>query len=101
MAPPQFRTVTFHGEGAVVHAWGGLRCVDMFAGDVLEIARSTVRHHRAGWRMVRPIGKSAALSLRRSLRLYEHSGEPEPIADDLVPDGVRLKKEAARRVASC
>ncbi|WP_345751639.1 SMP-30/gluconolactonase/LRE family protein [Microbacterium rhizophilus] len=35
-------SVTYHGEGAVWHAgWGGLRLVDMLAGDVLSLDEAT------------------------------------------------------------
>ena len=90
--------VTFHGEGAVWSTlWGGLRCVDMFAGDVLEIANagSTVRHHLGELAcMIRPIDESRSLvALERGVFVWhEYSGELEPIADDLVPEGVRLNE---------
>ena len=90
--------VTFHGEGAVWSTlWGGLRCVDMFAGDVLEIANagSTVRHHLGELAcMIRPIDEARSLvALERGVFVWhEHSGELEPIAEQLVDEGTRLNE---------
>src|SRR5690606_22296493 len=57
--------VTYHGEGAVWSpTWGGLRCVDMFAGDVLDIADdgSVTRRHVGDLAcMIRPIDAERTL----------------------------------------
>ena len=65
-----FSTVRlFHGEGAVwAEAWGGLRCVDMFVGDVLSFTPDGgASRHNVGSlaAMIRPCADGRAIVARR------------------------------------
>lgn len=90
--------VAFHGEGAVwSESWGGLRCVDMFAGDVLDIGAdgAVVRHHLGELAcMIRPIDTSrTVVALKRRLVVWnESTGAVADLTGDLVPDDVRLNE---------
>jgi sugar lactone lactonase YvrE len=71
--------VAFHGEGPVWSSgWGGLRCVDMFAGDVLSIAADgsiTRRHVGTVAAAVRPrAGGGAVIAVERGFALEDRAG---------------------------
>jgi sugar lactone lactonase YvrE len=90
--------VTFHGEGAVWwDAWGGLRCVDMLAGDVLQVGAdgAVARHHLgAVAAMLRPCRPGLSLvALEREVVLWnEDDGTLTAITGDLVGVGSRLNE---------
>lgn len=97
-ANPFSAPVTYHGEGAVWSTiWGGLRCVDMFHGDVLSFdsAGTPTRNHLGTMvAMIRPAGEGVSLVAReRDVVLWnEVSGQIDVIADDLVAEGSRLNE---------
>ncbi|MFB2580266.1 SMP-30/gluconolactonase/LRE family protein [Herbiconiux sp. P15] len=90
--------ITFHGEGAVWHpGWGGLRVVDMLAGDVLALDEQG--------RVTRmPTGSSIAALVRpreaggwiiateREFTLWSAEGEKEWTSAAVTPVGVRLNE---------
>ena len=85
--------ITFHGEGPVYSpAWGGLRLVDMFAGDVLTVAEDgtvTRRHVDAIAAALRPrTGGGAVIAVERGFVLEDADGAltrlPEVWADSTV-----------------
>jgi sugar lactone lactonase YvrE len=85
--------ITFHGEGPVWSpAWGGLRLVDLFAGDVLSLAPDgTVsrRHVDTIAAALRPrLAGGAVHAIERGLALEDADGTltrlPELWADPLV-----------------
>jgi sugar lactone lactonase YvrE len=89
--------VTEHGEGAVwSESWGGLRCVDMFRGDVLTFGRdgSTRRDHVGAMAtVVRPVVSGGALVARqRDVVLWDAAGEFVPLTADLVTGDERLNE---------
>ncbi|TFD93868.1 SMP-30/gluconolactonase/LRE family protein [Cryobacterium lactosi] len=71
--------ITFHGEGPVFSpSWGGLRLVDLFAGDVLSLAPDgtvTRRHVDTIAAALRPrVGGGAVIALERGFALEEPDG---------------------------
>ena len=85
--------ITFHGEGPVFAAsWGGLRLVDLFAGDVLSLADDgtvTRRHVDSIAAALRPrVGGGAVIALERGFALEDADGTltrlPEVWADPSV-----------------
>jgi sugar lactone lactonase YvrE len=85
--------VAFHAEGPVWSAaWGGLRFVDMFAGDVLALASDgavTRKHVGSVAAAVRPrAGGGAVIAVERGFALEEPDGAlralPEVWADPTV-----------------
>ncbi|MGY4856882.1 SMP-30/gluconolactonase/LRE family protein [Cryobacterium sp. AP23] len=85
--------ITFHGEGPVYSAtWGGLRLVDLFAGDVLALAADgavTRRHVDAIAAALRPrVGGGAVIAGERGFILEDPDGTltrlPEVWADPTV-----------------
>ena len=85
--------ITFHGEGPVFAAsWGGLRLVDLFAGDVLSLADDgtvTRRHVGSIAAALRPrVGGGAVIALERGFALEDADGTltrlPEVWADPSV-----------------
>lgn len=85
--------ITFHGEGPVYSAsWGGLRLVDLFAGDVLSLAADgavTRRHVDSIAAALRPrTGGGAVIALERGFALEDPDGTlrrlPEVWADATV-----------------
>jgi len=73
-------TVAYHGEGPVWSpSWGGLRWLDMLAGDVLSLAPDgTVERHHVGTVVaaVRPrSGGGAVYGIERGFALEDASGE--------------------------
>lgn len=71
--------ITFHGEGPVFSpSWGGLRLVDLFAGDILSLAPDgtvTRRHVDTIAAALRPrVGGGAVIALERGFALEEPDG---------------------------
>jgi len=85
--------ITFHGEGPVYSAaWGGLRLVDLFAGDLLTLADDgtlTRRHVDTIAAAIRPrIGGGAVIAVERGFVLEDADGAltrlPEVWADPSI-----------------
>ena len=85
--------ITFHGEGPVYSpAWGGLRLVDLFAGDVLTLAEdgtATRRHVDTIAAALRPReGGGAVIAVERGFVLEDADGTltrlPEVWSDSTV-----------------
>jgi sugar lactone lactonase YvrE len=94
-AEPVTDPVAFHGEGPVWSArWGGLRWVDMLAGDVLQLAADgdVVRKHvdevAAALRPRR--GGGAVIGVRRGFVLEEPDGSLTRLPDLWSGDDVRM-----------
>lgn len=71
--------ITFHGEGPVFSpSWGGLRLVDLFAGDILSLGADgtvTRRHVDTIAAALRPrVGGGAVIALERGFALEEPDG---------------------------
>jgi len=87
--------VAFHGEGPVWwDGWGGLRWVDMLAGDVLSLRPdgSVARRHVGSVAAaMRPVaGGGAVLALERSFALESADGTIEPLPEVWADDTVRF-----------
>jgi sugar lactone lactonase YvrE len=87
--------VTFHGEGPVwSERWGGLRWVDMLAGDVLQLAadgrvlRTHVGEVAAALRPRR--GGGAVIGVRRGFVLEDPDGSLNPLPELWSGDDVRM-----------
>src|SRR5205085_11085603 len=87
--------VAFHGEGPVWSArWGGLRWVDMFAGDVLalaadgEVERRHVGDVAAALRPRR--GGGAVIGVRRGFALEDPDGTLRTLPEVWRGDAVRM-----------
>jgi sugar lactone lactonase YvrE len=86
-----------HGEGAVwSDSWGGLRCVDMFRGDVLTYAGDgSIRRDHLGTMatVVRPVeGGGSLVARQRDVVLWRTTGEVTPLTGDLVQGEERLNE---------
>jgi sugar lactone lactonase YvrE len=90
--------VAYHGEGPVWSPrWGGLRWVDMLAGDVLALVDGdVVRTHVADVvAAVRPrTGGGAVLGITRGFALEEPDGSLRPLPDLWGDTGVRMNEGA-------
>ncbi|MGW4028845.1 SMP-30/gluconolactonase/LRE family protein [Streptomyces sp. NPDC004838] len=93
--------VAHHGEGPVWHeAWGGLRWVDMLAGDVLALDRTggRVRRHHVGTvaAALRPrAGGGAVVALERGFALLDAAqlatgAPPSPLGEIWADTAVRF-----------
>jgi len=87
--------ITFHGEGPVYSAsWGGLRLVDLFAGDVLSLAPDgavTRRHVDTIAAALRPrVGGGAVIALERGFALEEPDGTLATLPDVWTDTTVRM-----------
>ena len=90
-------SVAYHAEGPVWSPrWGGLRWVDMLAGDVLSLAADgTVRRRNVGSvaAAVRPRqGGGAVIAVERGFTLEDPDGTLTPLADVWSDDGVRMNE---------
>ncbi|MET0955985.1 MAG: SMP-30/gluconolactonase/LRE family protein [Cryobacterium sp.] len=92
--------ITFHGEGPVWSpAWGGLRLVDLFAGDVLslsddgEVARRHVDTIAAALRP-RAAG-GAVIALERGFALEDSAGTLTRLPELWTDPGVRMNDGGA------
>jgi sugar lactone lactonase YvrE len=87
--------VTFHGEGPVwSESWGGLRWVDMLAGDVLALGSNSVverRHVGDVAAALRPRrGGGAVIAVERGFVLEAADGTLEPLGELWSDAGVRF-----------
>jgi sugar lactone lactonase YvrE len=94
-AEPVTGPVAFHGEGPVWSTrWGGLRCVDMLAGDVLAVSgdggvlRKHVGEVAAALRPRRDGG--AVIGVRRGFALEEPDGSLTELPELWSGDDVRM-----------
>lgn len=91
--------VAYHGEGPVWSpAWGGLRWVDMLAGDILSLTASgsvTRRHVGAIAAALRPRqGGGAVIGVERGFCLEEADGTLTRLGDVWTDAGVRMNEGA-------
>jgi sugar lactone lactonase YvrE len=93
--------VAFHAEGPVWSpSWGGLRWVDMFAGDVLSMAVGgraagdiARRHVGAIAAALRPRrGGGAVIAVERGFLLEDAAGDLEPLPDLWADPGLRMNE---------
>ena len=89
--------VAYHGEGPVwSERWGGLRWVDMLAGDILSLAADgTVgrRHVADVAAAVRPRrGGGAVIGVERGFALEDADGTVTRLGDVWTDDGVRMNE---------
>ena len=89
--------VAYHGEGPVwSERWGGLRWVDMLAGDVLSLGagragRAPARRHVAA--ALRPRrGGGAVIGVERGFALEEPDGTLTTLAELWTDSGVRMNE---------
>jgi sugar lactone lactonase YvrE len=94
-AEPVTESVAFHGEGPVWSArWGGLRWVDMLAGDVLQladdgsVARTHVGEVAAALRPRR--GGGAVIGVRRGFALEGPDGSLRALPELWSGDDIRM-----------
>lgn len=91
--------VAYHGEGPVWSpAWGGLRWVDMLAGDILSLTASgsvTRRHVGTIAAALRPRqGGGAVIGVERGFCLEEADGTLTRLSDVWTDAGVRMNEGA-------
>ena len=89
--------VAYHGEGPVWSPrWGGLRWVDMLAGDVLSLrADGTVERRHVGdiAAAVRPRrGGGAVIGIERGFALEEPDGTVRPLGEVWSDPSVRMNE---------
>lgn len=89
--------VAYHGEGPVwSESWGGLRWLDMLAGDVLSLAADgevSRRHVDDVIATVRPRrGGGAVLAMERRFALEEPDGTITPMDPLWSDEGIRLNE---------
>jgi sugar lactone lactonase YvrE len=90
-------SVCYHGEGPVWSpSWGGLRCVDMLAGDILTLGDDgTVDRRHVGKvaAVVRPRrGGGAVIGVERGFVLEEPDGTLSPLGDLWSDDSLRMNE---------
>ncbi len=90
-------SVAYHGEGPVwSERWGGLRWVDMLAGDVLSLAAdgTIARRHVGGVAAcVRPRrGGGAVIALERGFALEDRGGTVTPLGELWSDEEVRMNE---------
>jgi sugar lactone lactonase YvrE len=89
--------VAYHGEGPVwSERWGGLRWVDMFAGDVLSLApdgRVARRHVAAVVAALRPRREGGSvLGIERGFALEDPDGTLARLSELWADEGVRMNE---------
>jgi sugar lactone lactonase YvrE len=89
--------VAYHGEGPVwSERWGGLRWVDMLAGDVLSLAADGTigrRHVGAVAACVRPrLGGGAVIAIERGFALEDAGGQVTPLGELWSDERVRMNE---------
>jgi sugar lactone lactonase YvrE len=93
--------VAFHAEGPVWSpSWGGLRWVDMFAGDVLsmglddpDVGAIGRRHVGAKAAALRPRrGGGAVIAVERGFVLEDAAGELDPLPELWTDPGLRMNE---------
>lgn len=90
-------TVAHHGEGPCWSSeWGGLRWVDMHAGDLLQLSDDggvTRTHVGDVAAMVRPrSGGGAIIAVERGLALEDPDGRVDPLRPMWTTDAVRMNE---------
>ncbi len=91
-------SVTYHGEGAVWHeGWGGLKFVDMLAGDVLSLgADGSVDRLHTGSPVacvVRPRASGGFVVVtEREFTLWSAAGEREWTSSPMLEEGLRFNE---------
>ena len=91
-------SITYHGEGAVWHeGWGGLKFVDMLAGDVLTLgAEGAVDRLHAGSPvacLVRPRASGGFVVVtEREFTLWNAAGEREWSSEPVIEEGLRFNE---------
>jgi sugar lactone lactonase YvrE len=90
-------SVTYHGEGPVWSSrWGGLRFVDMLAGDVLSLREDggvDRRHVGAVAAVLRPRrGGGAVIGVERGFVLEQPDGTLTPLGDLWSESGMRMNE---------
>jgi sugar lactone lactonase YvrE len=96
-AEPITDPVAYHGEGPVwSERWGGLRWVDMLAGDVLSLgADGTIERRHVGTvaAVVRPRqGGGAVIAIERGFALEDPDGTITPLAPLWSDESVRMNE---------
>jgi sugar lactone lactonase YvrE len=96
-AEPVTGVVTYHGEGPVWSpSWGGLRLVDMLAGDVLTLREDGSvdrRHVGTVAAVVRPRrGGGAVIGVERGFALEEPDGTLSTLDEVWTDDRVRMNE---------
>lgn len=91
--------VAFHGEGPVwSESWGGLRWVDMLAGDVLSLRPDGSVDRRNVGKVVAALrprrGGGAVLGLERGFALESADGEVTALEELWSEDGLRMNEGA-------
>jgi sugar lactone lactonase YvrE len=89
--------IVFHGEGPVWHpGWGGLRYVDMLAGDVMTLrADGTVDRRHVGTvaAVVRPrLGGGAVIGVERGFALEDPDGTVRTLPEVWSDPGIRMNE---------
>jgi sugar lactone lactonase YvrE len=89
--------LVFHGEGPVwFPGWGGLRFVDMHAGDVLTLRPDATldrRHVGTVAAAVRPrVGGGSVIGVERGFALEERDGTIRTLPELWSDDGVRMNE---------
>src|SRR3954451_10774262 len=89
--------VTFHGEGPVwSDGWGGLRWVDMLAGDVLSLEDDgTIRRRHVGTvaAALRPRSRGGAvIAVERGFALDDADGSLTPLPPLWSTDAIRMNE---------
>jgi sugar lactone lactonase YvrE len=92
-------SVAYHGEGPVwSDRWGGLRWVDMLAGDVLALAEDGSigrRHVGEVAAALRPrVGGGAVIGIERGFALEDPDGTLTPLDEVWSDAGVRMNEGA-------
>ncbi|RNE66460.1 SMP-30/gluconolactonase/LRE family protein [Cryobacterium tepidiphilum] len=90
-------SITYHGEGPVwSESWGGLRFVDMLAGDILTLADTgsvTREHVGAVAAVVRPRrGGGAVIGLERGFGLQAPDGSVQALAELWSAPDIRMNE---------
>jgi sugar lactone lactonase YvrE len=90
-------SVAYHAEGPVwSDSWGGLRWVDMLAGDVLSLAADATvrrRHVATVVAALRPrAGGGAVIGTERGFALEDAGGAIEPLVDVWTDPAVRMNE---------
>ena len=89
-------SVAYHGEGPVwSERWGGLRWVDMLAGDVLSLRDDTVDRRHVGTvaAALRPRSRGGAvIAVERGFALEEPDGVLTTLAEVWTDPGIRMNE---------
>jgi sugar lactone lactonase YvrE len=88
--------IAFHGEGPVWSpSWGGLRWVDMLAGDILTLRRDRVERRHVGdvAAAVRPRSRGGAvIGVERGFALESETGQITVLPELWTETGIRMNE---------